>query len=340
MRGRSLGLTLILALAACAPIAACDQQRTEKMSKAGWTTHCFGRLLVDLPSGAKIAPTYRIWSNEMLRLALSPESLPSELAERESDLRLQPHETEGSVFARRVDHEAKGSATLLAWSLPSWTEGYTAESYFVVEGKAQSSVYKYVGEVEATRLDQALQNRRDFSAGIHPLSEAERPNGPGYCVDGAVIAGKEFQSEAFSIEVKLPSHPDAVLELFASTQAEPDESLLERAGGFLGTEVLGRIAGMKTLRRGERDVGPIRAEEYLLRATEGGQTSYIFKWEAPGKSDSIAEPNISVSLGVLNDSKPDDDSAPKQPPSFNSDEEAMQLWDGIIDSVRLRPGAV
>jgi hypothetical protein len=27
-------------------------------------------------------------------------------------------------------------------------------------------------------------------------------------------------------------------------------------------------------------------------------------------------------------------------PAFQSDEEALQLWDAIIESIRLRPGAV
>ncbi|AZC32285.1 hypothetical protein C4K38_4333 [Pseudomonas chlororaphis subsp. piscium] len=94
------------------------------------------------------------------------------------------------------------------------------------------------------------------------------------------------------------------------------------------------VLGIETLRKRERG-GEVPADEYLLASTDKGQRIYTFAWEAQGKDGSITEPNISAALGVLERSP---DSSGKLPaPPFKSDREALELWDTIIDSVRLRP---
>ncbi|WP_418338291.1 T6SS immunity protein Tli4 family protein, partial [Pseudomonas citronellolis] len=52
---------------------------------------------------------------------------------------------------------------------------------------------------------------------------------------------------------------------------------------------------------------------------------------------SLSEPNITAGLGVLE--RDADSHGNPPPPAFRSDQEALELWDAIIDSIRLRPGA-
>ncbi len=215
---------------------------------------------------------------------------------------------------------------------------YTGESFFVADPQYRYAVYEYAGDISTSRLDIAIQNRKELSQQIRYRADAEIPTGPGYCIEDGFIAGKEHRSESFNIGVEFPAHPGAVLELFATTQGEVEPPLLERMKGEAAFQLIGRFAGVRTLRRDKRDVGPIKAEEYLIAANEEGQQLYSFAWEAPGKADSIAEPNITAGLGVLGQSVVDDEHPYK--PAFKSDEEALELWDAIIASIRLRPGAV
>ncbi|MCD7100155.1 T6SS immunity protein Tli4 family protein [Stenotrophomonas sp. MMGLT7] len=54
-------------------------------------------------------------------------------------------------------------------------------------------------------------------------------------------------------------------------------------------------------------------------------------------ADSVAEPYMTVELQVLGQSVVDEDHPYRS--AFASDEEALQLWDAIIESLRPRPGA-
>ncbi|MEN7531945.1 T6SS immunity protein Tli4 family protein, partial [Cupriavidus sp. DL-D2] len=81
-------------------------------------------------------------------------------------------------------------------------------------------------------------------------------------------------------------------------------------------------------------VGSIQADEILLASTQDGKRGYGFKWEAPGEEYSLAEPNLNALLRV------GESAYTTNKESFASDEEALELWDAVIDSIRLRPGAV
>jgi len=94
------------------------------------------------------------------------------------------------------------------------------------------------------------------------------------------------------------------------------------------------VAGIETLRKRERG-GAIPADEYLLAGSAKGQRTYTFLWEAQGKDESVYEPHLKVELSV---EEADDDDDGKPPvPAFKSDKAALELWDAIIDSIRLRP---
>ncbi|MCY1369082.1 hypothetical protein D9M69_561010 [compost metagenome] len=129
-----------------------------------------------------------------------------------------------------------------------------------------------------------------------------------------------------------PNYPGAHFEFSSSTGAEQDR-LLDRVGGFL-MGAAKRIAGIETLRKRERS-GAVPADEYLVAGSHQGQRLYTFAWEAQGKDGSITEPNISAGLEV-GESDPDANGKLPRPP-FKSDKEALDLWDTIIDSIRLRP---
>ena len=54
--------------------------------------------------------------------------------------------------------------------------------------------------------------------------------------------------------------------------------------------------------------------------------------------ESLAHPTLSLEFNVLE--RDTDDEGKPPPPVFRSDQEALELWDAIIESIRLRPGAV
>lgn len=326
----TIGLASLLAPVSCTYTS----HKSRQMNTIGWRTHCFGRFLVDLPPQTKITQTYKIWGDKIERLPDTPRTVARKVSLLEDKLKNERNKNKDSMLVRRIEH-ANGSTSLLSWYSPNSMRGMLLNSYLIA--KPADTVFQNQGEVSPSKEQSAISEADKLASNIRSRVNTEIPKASGFCIDGGVIEGSEYRSESFSVDASFPGHPNAQLEIFASTGAE-ENRLLERVGGFLRTEVLGTAAGLKTLRKRKRDVGPIDAEEYLVAATGNGQRVYSFAWESQGKDDSLSEPNIGVNLGVLEQSVVSD----REPyrPAFKSDEEALELWDAIIASIRLRPGAV
>jgi hypothetical protein len=148
-----------------------------------------------------------------------------------------------------------------------------------------------------------------------------------------MLARTLFNPESWSLSIRLAGKPDAWIEISAYALSAVEPGLRERAGGLL-TSLLGSFVGMHQLRNRARPIGPIIADEILIAGNDKGKRLYAFKWEAPGKAYSLAEPQLNAEINVI-------DSAYKtNQESFASDEEALELWDALVESIRLRPGAV
>ena len=293
--------------------------------KAGWKTHAIGRHLVDVPGDAKLIESYKFNKVEVEPLPEIKTKARFDLlvSEREREMRAVKPKTKGS-FIERVPH-ADGSVTLISWD---WKEGFTFETYF----RAGTSTLKYVGDVSDDRKQAALDRRERYAQEWRELRPGEIPEGIGFVTGDMILADNRFNRESWSLSVALAGKPDVGLYLSAYTQSKVEPGLRQRAGGVL-TGMLGLGLGLVRLRNRERPVGPIWAEEILVAGTQNGKRGYGFKWEAPGKADSLTEPQINITLEVR------ESAYPTNAQSFANDEEALALWDAIVDSIRLRPGA-
>ncbi|MGE1005511.1 T6SS immunity protein Tli4 family protein [Ralstonia pseudosolanacearum] len=306
------------------------------MDKNGWSTHCFGRYLVDLPPQAKINSSYKIWGDDVEYVpGKGPGNLSAEVSKREVELKNEKHKKiDGSMFVRRQAHH-NDSFSIVSWKAPYSKELMWMDTYLVTSGPWR--VFRYSGDVAPEKLDSALSFADSLSTNIRSRDDHEIPIGPGFCIDQGFIAGSDYRSEGFQVGITLPQHPNALITIDASTGAEQDR-LLKRVDKFFATAVAGQLSGLKILRKRQRNVGPIEAEEYATAASGNGQRVYAFAWESQGKDKSLSEQNIVAALKVLEQSVITEHTPYR--PAFKSDEEALQLWDAIIDSIRLRPGAV
>lgn len=303
------------------------------MDTQGWSTYCFGRFLIDLPPAAQVRASYTIRGDRFERTVLRRESFEDAVSRKENELASAAHETEGSMLVRRVDHDT-GAVTLISWSHPGRTRMKHEHTFFLTQDGA---VYYYGGQLSARRENLVIRNTADYARNLKSLEAGEVPGEPGFCIESGYIAGNEFMGESFRAGITVPGHPGMQL-TFRSATGAAENGLLERVGGFFRTEVLGAAVGMNTLRKGQRSLGPIAGEEYLVTGREQQQRVYAFRWEFQGRDGSLAEPNLALEMGVM-ERDPD---AEGNPPAraFSTDAEALQLWDAMLESIRLRPGAV
>lgn len=295
--------------------------------KAGWKTHAIGRHLVDVPGDAKLIEGYKI--NKVGLEPLPEIKMQARfdllVSERERVMRTVKPNTKGS-FIERVPH-ANGAVTLISWD---WKEGFTFDTYF----RAGTSTLKYSGDEASDWKSNAIKLREELSREWRELRPGEIPEGMGFVAGNMMLADNRFNPESWSLVIQLAGKPDVSLEIaaFAVGKVNPEQTLRKRAGGIVAG-MLGLGLGLVRLRNRERPVGPIWAEEILVAGTQNGKRAYGFKWEAPGKANSLAEPQLNVELEV------GESAYETNKESFANDDEALALWDAIVDSIRLRPGA-
>lgn len=298
--------------------------------KPDWITRTIGRHLVNLPADAKLSETYTYNEDELEPLPAKNHRHFDSLVElREEELKRTLHRKRKTpMFIERVNHP-NGSVTLISWSDPASEVLYLFDTYFFIGSK----VVKYSGDVSPTLKQEVLTRRVRLSEEWRELKSGEIPEGIGFVAGDVMLAAKRFNLESWSLFVKFPDKPRVNFTMYGFAQRVVEPGLRERAGGATGF-LASVLSGQSTLRNRARPVGPIAADEILMAATQNGRRNYGFKWEAPGKANSLAEPNL---IAELLDGIQDPEAG--GPNSFKDDDEALALWDEIIDSIRLRPGA-
>jgi hypothetical protein len=297
--------------------------------KPDWITHAIGRHLVDLPADAELSATYTYNKVKVEPLPIKNRRHFDSLVElRENELKASQHDKRGPMFLERVNHP-NGSVTLISGYDPVAEYGYLFDTYFLIGSKA----VKYSGDVSFKKRDLILNLHAELAEEWRELKPNEIPEGIGFVAGDVMLMDKDFNLEDWSLYVKFAGKPRVDFTLYGIAQRVVEPGLRERSGGAVGL-LASVLSGKSTLRNRARPVGPIKADEILMAGTQNGRRSYGFTWEAQGKKKSLAEPYLSAELldGIH-------DPEAGGPSSFKDDEEALALWDEIIDSIRLRPGA-
>ncbi len=219
--------------------------------------------------------------------------------------------------------------TLVSWDQPYDEGGYSFDTYF----RAGSRILRYQKTaIPIENRDKAITFLKRCSEKWREIAVDQIPEGIGFVVGDTILADDLPNYESWRLLIQLAGKPDVTFQVSGFVGAA-EEGLRKRAGGILAS-MLGMAAGLSQLRNHARPVGPIQADEILVAGNQNGKRNYGFKWEAPGKDYSLAEPNLNVSLQVR------ESAYATNRESFSSDDEALELWDTVVNSIRLRAGAV
>ncbi|WP_253548924.1 T6SS immunity protein Tli4 family protein [Herbaspirillum rubrisubalbicans] len=302
------------------------------------STFCTGRFLLDMPEGSVLSGgNYRYDFARLERpKAMTLEEFESEMAAKEKTLRSIKHQTEPSLLRLLIKPDPH------SWIFVYWEESFIT-SIAQVDGYRWIDGTRYLFKKEAgmskprtgtiSRQDYAIERMRKILSSLRKRSTHDIPTDPGYCFEDGFIANPEWEMEEAGIDIDIAGHPDAFVSVwfYPLAMRAHSQPLLDRMGGVL--QMLGRMAtSVHVLRRGDRQVGPYKGQEFLVSApNSGGMRGHSFIWETEGEG-TLDTPALKIELTTGHRAK---DGNPQK--TRLSDEQAMKLWDDVLNSFRLRP---
>ena len=297
----------------------------------GKTTFCMGRFLIDMPAGSKInGENYKY---DFIKIepskTVSFEDFDREMTKVEQDLKLAQHKSTKKSMLLQSSQPDKDTILLASWKTDFSTSEISIAGYRWVGGNS----FLLRRDVDDDKQEPGMDRVREAISRLRPRADNDIPAEPGFCFAGGFIANSRWRNEEASLDIDIAGHPDAFVSIwiYPIPSSRRDKPLLERAGGV--AQFLGNLAtSVHILRKGDRQLGSFKGQEYLASTpNSGGIRGHAFVWETQGEG-TLNTPAIKIELTTGHQ----DDKGNPQKTSL-TDEQAMKLWDDILNSFRLRP---
>jgi len=297
------------------------------------TTFCTGRFLIDLPAGSlSSGGNYRYDFAHIDRpKTMSKDDFERDILARQTLLQTTRHDSGASMLVEAIRPDEQ-SAILVSWNHDASTSMMSMTGHRWIDGLA----FSFAMKVDDDHKVEGLKAMHELLGRLHSRSDNNIPTDPGYCFEGGFIANPEWENEEAGIDIDIAGHPDAFVSVwfYPLAMSKHDRPLLERMHS--GLQTLGRLAtAVRVLRKGNRQIGPYQGQEFLVTVpNSGGGRSHSFIWETEGQG-TLDTPAIKIELTTGHH----DQNSNAQQATLN-DTQALQLWDAVLTSFRLRPTQV
>lgn len=294
---------------------------------------CVGRFLIDVPPDAKVTWTRTSTSGTAGTISaltsVAKTAFRSKMDGIEAELRKAPHQTEGSRLSEVVRPDdsvwifryRKSEVGARVYQI----DGYhlSGDTLYTVNSSSSNDGF-HEGVQAVQRGLTALQFREIWAI----------PTEPGFCFDHGFLPGRRSTFEATGVQISSAQFPGVMIAFETQTNEQgkfPGPDLIARTEQ--GQDILEPSRRATLLRKNpKRSVGGRFGQEMMLKRQPGGGLQLSGSLEINAEPGRIDAPGIVFSLVLDPPAKPGEMST--------KEEDAMKLWDTIVDSVRLRPGAL
>lgn len=310
----------------------CDRQ--QKMTLKKEKSVPVGRLLIDVPHKVEIT-----WGRQSCRmLGAFIQTFPSNPGEELLSFAKEGISNGGLInepeSTRTEFIKSKVNGSFIAISSNNESDSrYSTNIHGFFSKNGRGFLFHNVSQPEKENINKRTEKfEREFS-NLQIRDELEIPTIPGFCFDHAFFPdpAPPGNSEHASIHFSFPDHPDVFIRFSSDVVNEAVSKgtpLLERHGSLSrGLEAI--VTGVRDLRARNRQVGPFAGQELITRVRERNlKIGYSFTWEYMGEGEDVLRPMMLLEM-VTGHGRP-----PVQ--SSLSLKEATALWDGVLESIRLR----
>lgn len=305
---------------------------------------CIGRFVLDRPAASEISNQRYEFEGDKLETQynVSLTVYRAKIENRENELRSKKRIYPGDGKERNHPWLEKAfsptnnsrvfiyrDAAAEGVDLPFDSEGhvYDAGTLFNITGRIGSSVIDKIEDIYGNEI-RRIRARDNWAV----------PQESGFCFDGGIVTGSSTSTEEVSQSFALmPGRPALLVIQMRDSVPQDKNEPLTKTLPELRAQLSRQPGHYRVLREAKRTVAGMNAEEVLFELKDGGITSYRFYLLAPGDPSTLAKPHTAVQL-LLGAGSPD--LTPEQATSPVDEAGALQVWDTLLNSLRLRPGAV
>jgi hypothetical protein len=310
------------------------------ISKLTKTMHpiCVGRLVVEIPTVSKIEGwTQKVDYTEIESItppSRNKKTFDTKIAQREKQLKMSPHETEGVLFKSRF-HLMSDSELIV------YRKDKNDHRIFQLDALFWRPKFEYLFHARTADkyLTDDIEGMSKLVKSFIPMPTTDLMGlPPGLCIEHGVITGSEFRGESVAISGRIDEYPGLGFSLSTqTTDQKPEEprmiARIERSFGMgdaIGKEV---TATTRFLRKDKRKLNEQEGEEVVVVNTMNGRTIMDAKAEFYGEPNSLDKPNINVSLS----DQTHDDNTHKPYNKNLTEKEFLALWDALLNGIKPRP---
>ncbi len=358
---RALRVTLLLlltGLSACVQPAPVEPAMNNNPLLTNPRPWCIGRLVMDRPAPSKLASeSYEYWGDKIeIATNVTPGTFKSKVEAREKELRTQKRTTSISYKEMRE----KGLKSMDVETDTSWLEQAASptqtsrlliykkfadrvDSLFYAEGYvlAGNTFLTMRSLVSSGDVQKFTQLSTDEYRYITYRDDWAVPTERGFCIKGALIGGASRNSEEIQqVFMLMPGRPATfVVDMRSAVDVDQQSSLLKTLPDLRRKlRDQGLTGSVRVLREGKRQFAGMDAEEVLFSIKDGNVQVFKFYLMAPGNHTTTAQPHAEIQLEL--GSEPYDGLPPDRATSPVDEAGAIQAWDTVLNSFRLRPGAM
>jgi hypothetical protein len=291
---------------------------------------CFGRYVLTAPVDSRLA------------FGRDFPTLPNQAKDIEKVMAAERAKILAAEETAEITYFGKGPAPNV-WLIRSYADKYAKKlelegfrSYYVVG----SHIFKDGrGTDNGATATSILQDATQIAKNLRLREPDEIPKDQGLCHEYGFTRDSSFSNALSQVGLHMAALPDVVFSVesnqAASTEGSNGHGLLKRIADRK-REVGSSYPKLTTLREGKKTVHGWAGEESLVRYPDGTQE---FRWMFIGVSGNVARPAL---LDVTMHTKVEADRVGAATASSLSDEEAIALWDKLLEGLKFRvavPGA-
>jgi len=355
---RTLILLCMAGVTACAPAPLREAGMSENnpllQNPRPW---CIGRMVIDRPAGGKLAAErYAFWGDKVeIMENVTEGTFQHKVKTREQILRTKKRTKQVPLTPEMLRNgERAFQETTIPWleqavspTPSSRIMIFRPNSY--IDGPFEQEGYMLAGttmlvmksSLRPEDIEKSIRLTSEQYQHMSPRDDWAIPTERGFCIKGALIGGSSRNSEeVLQTLLLMPEHPATfVVHMREAVDVDLNASLrktlpeLRRQLGSRGLDGYVRV-----LREGKRKLAGMNAEEVLLATRDGNVEAFSFYLLAPGTPGNTGQPHTSIELRL--GAKPRDNFPPERATSPVDEAGAIQAWDTLLDSMRLRSGAL